>query len=114
MGHDRTTCLNHGAPWCAPLEAAIALSPAREPLDVLLPEDAGAYNSWLQRSRLGANDFAISRIHSRKRSTTGLSVRFFNVTSATGHGRAGNSTGSTTSENLSAKRHMDELGNVAI
>ena len=60
------------------------------------------------------NVLATSRVHSRKRSTTGLSVRFFSVTSATGHGRTGNATGSIASENLSAKRRMYELGNVAI
>src|SRR5713101_1586409 len=48
------------------------------------------------------NDFATSRVHSRKRSTTGLRVRFFNVTIATGHGRIGRATGSIASENLSA------------
>jgi len=42
-----------------------------------------------------AIDFATSCAHSMKRSTTGLNVRFFNVTIATGHGRAGRSTGNT-------------------
>src|SRR5262245_12097138 len=38
-------------------------------------------------------DFATSRAHSIKRSTTGLSVRCFSVTMAKGHGRMGKSTG---------------------
>jgi hypothetical protein len=33
-----------------------------------------------------SNDFATSRAHAMKRSTTGLSVRFLNVTTTTGHG----------------------------
>jgi hypothetical protein len=33
-----------------------------------------------------SNDFATSRAHARKRSTTGLSVRFFKVAITTGHG----------------------------
>src|SRR6266581_7302840 len=37
------------------------------------------------------NDFVTSRAHSMKRSTTGLRVRFFTVTIATGHGRKGKS-----------------------
>ena len=40
-------------------------------------------------------DFETSRAHSMKRSTTGLSVRFFSVTIVTGHGRTGKSTGNT-------------------
>src|SRR5262245_30422946 len=45
-----------------------------------------------------ANDFATSRAHSMKRSTTGLKVRFFNLTTATGQGRIGKSTGSNFNE----------------
>jgi|SRR5215467_1989591 len=41
-----------------------------------------------------ANDFATSRAHSMKRSTAGLKVRFFSVTTAVGQGRVGKSTGS--------------------
>src|SRR5215510_14069743 len=43
-------------------------------------------------------DFATSRAHSMKRSTTGLSVRCFSVTIVTAHGRTGKSTGNTFSE----------------
>src|SRR6266481_9243936 len=39
-------------------------------------------------------DFTTSRAHSMKRSTTGLNVRFFNMTIATGHGGIGISIGS--------------------
>src|SRR5216684_1304157 len=41
------------------------------------------------------NDLATSRAHSMKRSTTGLNVRPFNVTMATGQALTGKSTGST-------------------
>ena len=44
---------------------------------------------------LFAIDFATSRAHSMKRSTTGLRVRFFNVKIATGQGRIGMSTASS-------------------
>src|SRR6185437_2255571 len=40
-------------------------------------------------------DFATSRADSAKRSTIGLTVRFFNVTRATGIGWSGTSTGTT-------------------
>ena len=43
-------------------------------------------------------NFATSRAHSMKRSTTGLNVRFFSVTIVTAHGRTGKSTGNTFSE----------------
>ena len=49
-------------------------------------------------ARLPGIDFATSRVHSMKRATTGLSVRFLSVTTLTGHGWAGKSTGSTLSE----------------
>jgi hypothetical protein len=38
-------------------------------------------------------EFATSRAHAMKRSTTGLKVRFFKVKIVTGHGRIGISTG---------------------
>jgi hypothetical protein len=38
-------------------------------------------------------DFATSRAHSMKRSTTGLSIRFFNVRITTAHGSVGKPTG---------------------
>ena len=40
-----------------------------------------------------ASDFATSRAHSMKRSTTGLNMRFFSVTITTGHGGLGRSIG---------------------
>src|SRR5256885_488070 len=45
-----------------------------------------------------------------KRCATGLSVRFFSVTIATGHGRTGTSTGNTFTDSSSALRCMMELG----
>jgi hypothetical protein len=52
------------------------------------------------------NGFATSRAHSMKRSTTGLTVRFFRVAMATVHGRTGNLTGST----FSAQKRATDLG----
>jgi len=43
-------------------------------------------------------DFATSRAESIKRPTTGLKVLFFNVTTMTGHGRIGKSTGNSLRE----------------
>src|SRR5262249_53619796 len=45
-----------------------------------------------------ANDFATSRTQAMKRSTGGLKVRFFNVTSRDGQGAIGNSSGSSFKE----------------
>lgn len=49
-----------------------------------------------ERARLpsATTDFVTLRVQSMKRSTTGLTVLFFNVTSAIGHGRTGKSTSS--------------------
>jgi hypothetical protein len=61
---------------------------------------AGRKAHGLLRGEL-AKDFATSRAHSIKRSTSGLNVRFFSVTIVTGHGRTGKSTGKRFNENLS-------------
>src|ERR1700730_9526283 len=45
-----------------------------------------------------------------KRSATGLNIRFFSVTIATGHGRTDRSTGKTFTDNCSALKCMMELG----
>src|SRR5712664_3499489 len=67
---------------------------------------------WLGgRSHIGR---VKSRTCAMNRSTTGLNVRFFSVTIATGHGRTGKSTGSTFSENRSAWGRATELGNVVM
>ena len=49
-----------------------------------------------------------------KRCVIGLNVRFFNVTIAIGHGRAGRSTGKAVTDNCSALRRMIELGNAVM
>jgi hypothetical protein len=52
------------------------------------------------------NDLETLRAQSRKRSTTGLSVRFFNLTSPTGHGRGEKLTGSAFNAQKRATDHM--------
>ena len=49
-----------------------------------------------------------------KSRTTGLNVRFFNVTIATGHGRTGNLIGNACKEKRSAWKRRTELGRVVI
>jgi hypothetical protein len=48
------------------------------------------------------------------RSTTGLKVRFFSVTIASGKGRSGKLTGKSFSGNLSALKRTTALGNVVM
>jgi hypothetical protein len=60
-----------------------------------------------------ANGLVTSRTQSMKECTTGLSVRFFNVTTATWKGRVRKSTGNTLSENWSTLNRKTEPGNDA-
>jgi hypothetical protein len=73
------------------------------------------YETWdfrdFAKLSLGfGSDFETSRAHWMNRSATELNVRFFNVTTATGHGRIGNSTGNIFKASRFVPSSMSDLG----